>query len=205
MPQTPWPEVQPFASRVPRPTSSPATTTTARVRRDVGGQVGPDRQRQRRPAQITSPAMKGQTFGQRCPSPERSTSPPRMPLAPMIRPLTSRKSAAAQADDQPSGEAPDPVLFDHVQPFRVLQIRSAPGRLKTHIADSGYITSFECEEIAQVAGQGAAPADQPRTMPMTTIISPNTASISAARLIITARCSRARRVALSSRRAARAG
>jgi hypothetical protein len=90
MPHTPWPEVQPPPSRVPKPTSNPAAMTIAKLAGICGGAAG----RAMVPSS-SGAAMSPIRNARRHPRSSPVSASPRMPLTPAMRPLRSISSTAA--------------------------------------------------------------------------------------------------------------
>ena len=88
MPQTPWPEVHPFARRVPIPTIKPAkiktivfvvTLVSARISKTIMQTIGAN----------TKPA-KNTILYRAIDHPDLSTKPPMIPLAPITLPFVNK-------------------------------------------------------------------------------------------------------------------
>ena len=98
MPQTPCPDVQPVAMRVPTPTKRPETMMTAQLL--VRFVSAPPMKTTMNAGTATRPAINDSCSQARCRS-DPSTKPPTRPEAPIIRPFTSKKSAAANPISPP--------------------------------------------------------------------------------------------------------
>src|ERR1700719_3039297 len=86
MPQMPWPEVQPPASRVPNPTNTPAAITTPQLAGICGDGIAYPTAAATSGARMTPATKAARQPLSLVPSPRR---PAKMPLMPAIRPVSS--------------------------------------------------------------------------------------------------------------------